>query len=292
MSRPVLLLLPLYLLLSTASLPAAAEQAGNTADERPYIQTSYLQAPRQAGGFSLQASSYDPANKYAGAGFRYTSDDHPGLRIDLYVYPAGRMTPAEALQVGMRDLRASMAHAQAQGSYSQLRELGEATFALPAGPTAGTAPANDFDARVIATIAAIEQVEGRKLQLQLSLPPRELPMHSNAYLFYKQLYWLKLRASAAQQDIDQDRFNALADRAARELVPALQVAHVGSCASAQINVPADAPDEEAALELVRQITVHQSLNCHQDAGKAVSAQQRLDHDIVEITFSAQDWKSQ
>ena len=292
MPRPVLLLLPLYLLLSTASLPAAAEQAGNTADERPYIETSYLQAPHLAGGFSLQASSYDPANKYAGAGFRYTSDDHPGLRIDLYVYPAGRMNPAEALQVGMRDLRASMAYAQAQGSYSQLRELDEATFALPAGPTAGTAPANDFDARVIAAIAAIEQVEGRKLQLQLSLPPRELPMHSNAYLFYKQLYWFKLRASAAQQDIAQDRFNALADRAARELVPALQVAHVGSCASAQINVSADAPDEEAALDLMRQITVHQSFNCHQDAGKAVSAQQRLDHDIVEIAFSAQDWKSQ
>lgn len=292
MPRPVLLLLPLYLLLSTASLPAAAEQAGNTADERPYIETSYLQAPHLAGGFSLQASSYDPANKYAGAGFRYTSDDHPGLRIDLYVYPAGRMNPAEALQVGMRDLRASMAYAQDQGSYSQLRELDETTFALPAGPTAATAPANDFDARVIAAIAAIEQVEGRKLQLQLSLPPRELPMHSNAYLFYKQLYWFKLRASAAQQDIAQDRFNALADRAARELVPALQVAHVGSCASAQINVSADAPDEEAALDLMRQITVHQSFNCHQDAGKAVSAQQRLDHDIVEIAFSAQDWKSQ
>lgn len=292
MSRPVLLLLPLYLLLSTTSGPAAAEQAGSTAAQRPYIETSYLQAPRQAAGFTLQASSYDPANKYAGAGFRYTSDDHPGLRIDLYVYPAGRMNAAEALHVGMRDLRASLSHAQAQGAYSQLRELDETPFALPAGPTAGTAPANDFDARVIATVAAIEQGDGRKLQLQLSLPPRELPMHSNAYLFYRQLYYLKLRVTAAQQDVEQDSFNALADQAARALVPALQVANVGSCASAQISIPADAAGEDAALDLLRQLTVHQSLNCHQDVDKALSAQQRLDHEVVEIAFTAQEWKSQ
>ena len=198
------------------------------AEARPYVETSYLIAPRQVGDFELQGSSFDPGQKFDGAGFRYALKDHQETRVDIYVYPAGRMSPAEAIDSGIRDFRASMKYAAEHGTYSRLQELRDDPFPLDAADTRGSeTPANDLDAQVIQAIAQAEQVSGRRLQMQLNLMPQDWPMYSNGYLFYKQLYYFKLRASAAQERISQEQFDALTDQAARTLIPALQVANVG-----------------------------------------------------------------
>lgn len=262
------------------------------ADARPYVETSYLIAPKQVGDFELQGSSFDPGQKFDGAGFRYALKDHQETRVDIYVYPAGRLGQTEAIDSGIRDFRASMKYAAEHGTYSRLQELRDDPFPLDAADTRGIEiPANDLDAQVIQAIAQAEQVTGRRLQMQLNLMPRDWPMYSNGYLFYKQLYYFKLRASAAQERISQEQFHALTDQAARTLIPALQVANIGGCKDTTIYLDKDASPEQGALALATQVSLHKGYNCHGSAEEADIPARRADSAVVEIPFTAAEWKS-
>lgn len=287
MSRPYPL--PGCALLLAASLPALAAKEKPT--DRPYVETSYLTAPRQVGDFELEGTSYDPDQKYAGAGFRYALKDHQEIRFDVYVYPAGRMQQTTAVETGMKAFRDDLKRAVTDGSYTQLRELQDSSYPLLSTEPAAK-PANDFDAEVIRAKVEVEQITGRKLQLSMNLQPRDWPMYSSGYLFYKQLYYFKLRASAAQERITQATFNALADRAAQTLIPALQVANIGDCANATIYLSPDAKPEAGAIELVRQTTLHTGYNCHSSADEAGLPRPGQDTEIVEIGYNADEWKSQ
>lgn len=287
MSRPPLLL-ALWALAVAASFPVAAKKK----HERAYIETSYLVAPRQVGDFELEGNSFDPERKYAGAGFRYALKGHQEIRFDVYVYPAGLMAQEQAVRDGMEAFRHDLRLAGEQGTYTQLRELQQGPFPLPPPETPDGPPANDVDAAVIKAKAEAGQLVGQKLQLSMRLPPRDWPLYSNGYLFYKQLYYFKLRASAAQERISSDEFNALTDRAARLLVPALQVANVGGCAGGTIHLSADAAPEQSVLQLVRQATLLLGNNCHSSMEEAGIADQRATAEIVEIAFDADEWKSQ
>jgi len=287
MSRPYPL--PLCALLLAASLPALAAKEKPT--DRPYVETSYLTAPRLVGDFELEGTSYDPDQKYAGAGFRYALKDHQEIRFDVYVYPAGRMQQTTAVEAGMKAFRDDLKRAVTHGSYTQLRELQDSSYPLQSTEPAAK-PANDFDAEVIRAKVEAEQITGRKLQLSMNLQPRDWPMYSSGYLFYKQLYYFKLRASAAQERITQATFNALADRAAQTLIPALQVANIGDCANATIYLSPDAKPEAGAIELVRQTTLHTGYNCHSSADQAGLPRPGQDTEIVEIGYNADEWKSQ
>ncbi len=292
-------MLSLYRFLSACTLlvvtcvpgTAIGKKKDARADARPYVETSYLIAPRQVGDFVLESSSFDPDQKFEGAGFRYALKDHQETRVDIYVYPAGRMSPAEAIQSGVRDFRASMNYAAEHGTYSRLQELRDDPFPLDTADTGDKTAANEFDAQVIQAVAQAEQVSGRRLQMQLNLMPRDWPMYSNGYLFYKQLYYFKLRASAAQERISQEQFDALTDQAARTLIPALQVANVGSCKDTTIYLDKDASPDQIALALATQVSLHKGYNCHGSAEEAGIPARRTDSAVVEIPFTAAEWKS-
>ncbi len=287
MSRSYLLLGCILLL--AAGLPAHA--ARKEAAARPYVETSYLVAPRQVGEFELEGASYDPEQKYSGAGFRYALKDHQEIRFDVYVYPAGRMPQANAVEAGMAAFREDLKQAVAAGSYTQLQELQDSDFPLQADAPTAT-PANDIDAAVIKAQAEAGQITGRKLQLRMNLQPRDWPMYSSGYLFYKQLYYFKLRASAAQERIPQAAFDALADRAARALIPAVQVTNIGDCANATITLSPDAAPEAGAVAMIQQLTVHQGYNCHASTDKAGLPAPGADSETVQISYTADEWKSQ
>lgn len=288
MSRFRLLSALLGALAVAASVPAAAKKK----DTRAYIETSYLVAPRQVDDFVLEQHTFDPARKHAGAGFRYALKDHQEIRFDVYVYPAGRMAQDTAVREGMDAFRRDLRLADEQGTYTQLRELQQDRFPLPPPEAHDGPPANDVDAAVRRAKAEAGQLVGQKLQLGMRLPPHDWPMYSNGYLFYKQLYYFKLRATAAQARISPDEFNALSDRAARLLVPALQVANVGGCAGGTLHVSTDATPEQSVVQLVRQLTLLTGNNCHSSVEDAGIADQRATAEIVEITFDADEWKSQ
>ncbi|WP_282278366.1 hypothetical protein [Stenotrophomonas sp. PS02297] len=282
------LLLALWVLAVAASFPVAARKK----HDRAYIETSYLIAPVQVGDFELEGSSFDPGRKYAGAGFRYALKDHQEIRFDVYVYPAGLMAQEQAVRDGMEAFRHDLRLAGEQGTYTQLRELQQGPFPLPSPETPHGPPATGADVAVIKAQVEAGQLIGQKLQLSMRLPPRDWPLYSNGYLFYKQLYYFKLRASAAQERISSDEFNALTDRAARQLVPALQVANVGGCAGGTIHLSTDASPEQGAVQLVRQATLLKGHNCHPSIEEAGIADQRATFKVVEITFDADEWKSQ
>jgi hypothetical protein len=273
----------------------AAKASGEPPSTRAYIEFSHLIAPAKAGDFVLEGSRYDPARKYSGAGFRYAVDGQQETRIDVYVYPAGRMAQDEALNRGMDAYRADIATAVDAGQYSRLQFGSESGFALeelanPATP-ADSARKGETSA-LLRAIAEGGRVDGRKLPMTMHLQPHDWPMHSVGYLFYKQLYYFKVRATAAQERISAEDFRALTDRAARTLVPAIEVVNIGDCAEQTITVNSDAQPQELARALVTQSALHQSYNCHPSVDSAGIEAKSVGADVVVIAYGPDEWKSE
>lgn len=279
-------------LLALAPAAASAKPKQTPAPSRPYIETSYVIAPKAVGAFTLTRSKYDPAAKLAGAGFHYALADHPELAIDVFVYPTGRQDPAVALDAGLVAFRRDLASAVTQGTYARLDELDHAPFVLGGDAAPASKPANAVDAALLEAIAGSERMAGERLRLSLQLSSTGMPLFSNGYLFYKQLYYFKVRVSAAQEGMAQDGFDALADQAARALVPAIQVANVGGCADATIHIDVNNTPDQRAAALVRQATTHMGFNCHGSARDAGIDGQAGTADVVEIAYAADDWTSQ
>lgn len=290
MARFPLLLSVAALTLATGA-PAVAAGKDTSAASRPFIETSYLIAPNKVADFTLEGASYDDKEKYAGAGFRYALAGHQEIRFDVYVYPAGLLQPASAIDDGMKAFRHDLKLASEQGIYTQLSELHDAPFPLTTAEPDNSTTAHSNDAAVLKAITDAQRIDGHKLQMRMNLQPRDWPMYSSGYLFYKQLYYFKLRATAAQERITQETFDTLTDLAARTLIPALQVANVGGCAQATIVLNVDDAPEHAATELVRKSAQQQALNCHSDTQQTGVEALRATAAVVDITYSADEWKS-
>lgn len=272
----------------------AAEDAAQST--RAYVETSYLIAPHQVGEFKLIQTSYDPDNKYSGPGFRYQSQVHPEIRVDVYVYPAGRMEQAYALDTGMQGFHADLARAVDAGVYSDL-VVEEAAFALADKAQADALETGgDSDDPFAALLLAAEQEEshpeGRKLSMTLLAQPGGQAMHSAGYLAYRQLYFFKLRASVLQDTIEAAPFHVFADRAARTLLPVIEAAHVGDCANSTLTINPDASAEDMAIALVKHSTRQLGYNCHLDAEGAGIAAKSAQADVIDIHYEPQEWSAQ
>ncbi|WP_369980856.1 hypothetical protein [Xanthomonas bundabergensis] len=278
-------------LLALAPVAASAKPKQSPAPSRPYIETSYVIAPKTVGAFTLTRSKYDPAAKLAGAGFHYAMDDHPELAIDVFVYPIGRQDPARALDDGLVAFRRDLSSAVTHGTYSRLDELDHAPFALGGDTSPPSQRANDMDAAVLAAIAESERTAGERLRLSMQLSSTGMPLFSNGYLFYKQLYYFKVRVSAARDGMTQEGFDALADRTARTLVPAIEVANVGGCAGATIHIDVNDPPEQRVAALVRQARTQMGFNCHGSAKDAGIDGHAGTAEVIEIAYAAGDWTS-
>lgn len=277
------------------ALPAHAGKADTPAapetDARPFIEISHLIAPGRVGDFVLEGSSYDDKTKYAGAGFRYALPGHQETRIDVFVYPAGRAPQEQAINSGMVEFKGGIEQAQQAGYIKDLEFVSDDVFPLeaPAVVAASTADTPDpAEARLLAALAAT-RVVGKRLQMRDTMVSGGFPMYSNGYLFYKQLYFFKVRVSAARDRIDDAQFQALADRAARSLVPALEVANVGACANKVIEISPDADADAFAEALVRRTAEIQGENCFENDAEAELDKKSKDADVVDIHFDVQDW---
>ena len=294
-------------ILMAAALPANASKDAKAAGDmaaHTFIETSFLIAPEKVGDFQLEDTSYDEANKHAGAGFRYALKDHQETRFDVFVYPAGRMAETEALTHGMADFRSSFDAAEQAGYYRDVQIVDESEFPLrvpekPAvtheagdtSPSAGAAM-DPEKTTILRSLLEADRPDGRRLRMRMVLLPQDVPMRSDGYLFYKQLYFFKVRASAAQDRIDQDSFQALADMAARTLVPAIEVANVGSCANVVVNIDKDAAAKEVGDALMTQVAAHQSENCFMNEAAAGIGGKSRDARVVGIRFDPSDWNGQ
>lgn len=293
----------LFAMALAIALPAHAGKAGKKAADapaRPFIETSYLIAPERVGDFVLEGASYDDKNKFAGAGFRYALKDHQETRFDVYVYPVGRAPQAQAIASGMADFKASIEQARQGGIYKDVEYLSEDDFPLQApepedkattpDAKAQAAP-KDLDAALLEAIAST-RIVGKRLRMRNVLVNGGYPMYSSGYLFHRQLYYFKVRASAARDRIDEARFDALTDRAARELVPAIEVANLGGCVNKTIEVDVNASPDDMAVLLVRRSAELQGENCFADAADAKLEQKSKAAQVVRIDFDPNTWKSE
>ena len=271
----------------------AAKSRKQAAAERTFIEASYLIAPQRIGDFELEGASYDERNKYAEAGFRYALKGHQETRFDVFVYPSGRAPQEQAVAAGLANFKASVEEAQRAGYVSDLRILSEDAFPLeaPASAAQDTATATPDTAELLAALASTRTV-GRRLRMQNMLVSSGFPMFSNGYLFHRQLYFFKVRASAARERIDQTAFDALTDMAARILVPAIEVANVGGCARKEITLDPKAKPEEMAQVLVRRTAEIQGENCFTDAVDAKVEAKSREARVVRIEFTGDEWKAQ
>lgn len=218
--------------------------------------------------------------------------EHPELNIDVFVYPAGQRAQAEAIEHGMSAFRKDLAAARTQGTCSRLDELDQSRFVLTSDDAPKNIPANTVDAKVIAAIADAEPIVGETLQLSVDLASSGMPRLSNGYLVYTQLYYIKVRVSAAQQAIAQTRFDALADQAARALVPAIQVSNVGGCADLSVHLDAKATPDQGAVEMARQIKTHLGLNCYGSTRQAGIEELVKTAEVIEIAYDPSECKTQ
>ncbi|KOR40194.1 hypothetical protein ADT25_20275 [Xanthomonas oryzae] len=218
--------------------------------------------------------------------------EHPELHIDVFVYPAGQRAQAEAIEHGMSAFRKGLAAARTQHTYSRLDELDQSRFVLTSDDAPKNIPANAVDTRVIAAIADAERIVGETLQLSMDLSSSGMPLLSNGYLVYKQLNYVKVRVSAAQQAIAQTRFDALADQAARALVPAIQVSNIGGCADLTVHLDAKATPDQGAVAMARQIKTHPGVNCHGSTSQAGIEELVKTAEVIEIAYDPSEWKSQ
>ncbi|WDN19371.1 hypothetical protein LL924_23415 [Xanthomonas oryzae] len=99
-----------------------------------------------------------------------------------------------------------------------------------------------------------------------------------------------MRVSAAQQAIAQTRFDALADQAARALVPAIQVSNVGGCADLSVHLDAKAtPDQGAVRWRAKSRLI---LACHGSTRQAGIEELVKTAEVIEIAYDPSEWKSQ
>lgn len=265
------------------------QQAKAVVDARPFIESSHLIAPVQVGDFVLEGDSFDDKKKYSGAGFRYALKDHQELRVDIYVYPAGRAPQEQAVASGMVEFKGSIEQARDAGLYRDLAFLSDEGFTLEAPEAAPPAAESTADDKLLKAIASTRTV-GKRLRMHNTMGNGGFPMFSNGYLFHRQLYFFKVRVSASRDRIDQAQFDTLADRAVRTLVPAIEVVNIGGCANAEIVIDPDAKPDDMAEVLVRRAAEIQGENCFGDTRSAKLGAKSKGASVVRIDFTANDWK--
>lgn len=287
---PLKLLAPAILAgLALFADPATAVEAEGA---RAFIEASYVIAPREIEGFTLVASKFDPGNKYTGPTFNYRSDFDPDVHIDVFVYPAGRMDQATAMDNGITAFQQDIGRAVDAAVYSALA-MEVSTFAFDTTETPDPVdPADPYAAQILKASRGSSHPEGRKLSISLKLQPEGIPYHSAGYLLYRQLYYSKLRVSAPQSRMDADQFHAFADHAARTLLPAMEAAHVGDCANSTLTIDPQASPEDIVQALISGTSEQLGYNCHQSLEAADLEEKAAAAEVVKIEFEPQEWRAQ
>lgn len=300
---------------------AIAGKAGDAkASEKPFIERTYVAIPRRVGDFTVEQVKFDPRDTYSGVSIRYSHPAHPQIRLDLFVYPIGKGDVEEILDAGMKGFVASMKPAADAGYYRNFAEIDTVEFdlELPASldddteasrpasaSTTGGARSDDpeREARYAAwkteMLKTSRRVDGRRMRLRYDfkgdLPDEWFPMRSRTYLFHRQLYYFKGRISAAESQIDEAAFGDFADRAYREIVPAVKAYNIGSCGNSNILLnPGDttqSPGDQLFKGLLGAELHSLTSNCHPSPDKTIPTASNAELEVVTIEYAPDDWTS-
>lgn len=251
--------------LACAENPVAADQG------RQFIDRSVVSFPEEHAGHRLREAHYDPAQWENGVSLDYALAQAPAaLQFNIYVYPKGRSPAADALSAAMNEVEQAIRHFEKSGEYAGVQFGDITSFSVPApigsrlGDPHKAPPGSDFDSELIRLTTVSPTLDGRRRLL--SLTRKAVPARSLAYVFYSQLFLIKVRASVPVAAMDAEDFNARVDAAVTRLVPQMRVDNYGACGTIQLALAADTGDKDRdtqanALELAREMARVQRENC-------------------------------
>ncbi len=265
-----------------AIAPTGHARESSVQGKRPLIVQSHIAAPRSIGAFRLEETTYRPEQKAAGAMFRYAAVPEPELSADLFVYPAGRQPQADAVKRGMADFHDSLQSAEQAGFFRNLKISDEVPF--PLSPMASAKSDNALDA----VVTAAEPV-GRRIDMTLEVGEANTPLRSRGYLFYKNLYFYKVRVSVPAAAMDAQAFGEFADHAARTLAERVDTINIGGCGDDPVYVDKKADGDAAALALITQVVQRNQENCRSKINNTELAKLTKGAETVTIKYSANDW---
>lgn len=188
---------------STESPPkdgTAAETAAVSNDE-DFIRETRVYFPQSVGKLYLESSSTHPVN---GISLRYGYDGAT-FPADLFVFPVGRMSEAQAIEFGMAELLQSFEDAQRLGYYSKVDLDRPRDTEVPLNP--------------------LLRLQGKQVDYSAHKDGKDVFSHS--LLVYRSYYLIKLRVTAPKKEKRAAR--DIAQEVTRTLIPALRFEHVGGC---------------------------------------------------------------
>ncbi|WP_072323789.1 hypothetical protein [Luteibacter sp. UNCMF366Tsu5.1] len=198
-----------------AGTVAQAQEVGNGSpgampdmtEHRGVVDDTWIVAPKRLPGATLAGvKNYaDEGDIAAGVSLRYRIDNAQWIIADVFIYPAGEGDSAAMLRRAAEDFRESVAYAERQQIYRNVWWGDESAYTatLPGGRT----------------------VEGRVLPIVFDAQQDMLA--SRAYLFYRKLYFVKIRLSTTV-----DAVESLADDAdsfIANLLGGVDIVSVGTC---------------------------------------------------------------
>lgn len=263
---------------------AAAAPPSHAEKPRAFVEETRIAAPRRIGQFALDGTYFDEKQKFAGASLRYALASHPEVRFDLFFYPAGELPEDKAMTSGMEGFKTSLDRGAQAGLFRNVDIVDKTPFelALPQ-PEDQKAPKPG-------------PLHGQRLELRYEMHLEDtgqyVPIHSHGYLFFNDLYYIKGRFSAADSRIDAASFDALADQAIRELVPAIVISNVGACANVTITIDKSRLDKgltiEDLLAGMNGLDAPVRNRCFDSRDQAKRTEPD-DAEIVTIAYDAKDW---
>jgi hypothetical protein len=297
------------LLALALAAPALAADAPAKAPAA-FIERSLVEVPKAVGDLTLTDAHTYPDRAEDGVGMNFAIAGHPEVRFDVFAYPAGRQPPAEALDAAMTEIEASILELGRQGTYRDIQFAAVAPFAvtLPPAPRrpadATDEPADDAEAAPDpktdkaedpAKAAALGELldavgvnarplEGRRRALTFVL--RDAARQSIAYVFYRRLFYVKVRATAARDALAPEAFAQVVDAAVGAVVPAIEVTNVGACGAATIH--AGGKPDAFAQELMAELTRLEREGCSTEVPDTPLP---AGHERLTLVFPADAWRA-
>jgi len=194
---------------------------------RGVIDDTWIIAPKRLGTATLAAvKNYaDEGDIAAGVSLRYRIDHADWIAADVFIYPAGEGSTDDMLRRAAEDFRESVSFAERQEIYRNVWWGDESPY------TAKLANGKTLDGRF----------------LPLVFDAQQDMLTSRTYLFYRKLYFTKIRLTTPVGAVDSLADNA--DRFVRNLLDGVDVISVGGCGKKMdisVLAPGQSPPPEMA----------------------------------------------
>ncbi|MET0936440.1 MAG: hypothetical protein ABWX83_10640 [Luteibacter sp.] len=193
---------------------------------RGVVDDTWIIAPKRLADATLAGvKNYaDEGDIAAGVSLRYRIDHAEWIIADVFIYPAGEGATAAMLQRATEDFRESVAYAERQQIYRNVWWGDESPYT--------------------ATLAGGKKLEGRFLPIVFDAQQDMLT--SRTYLFYRKLYFVKVRLSTTVEAVDSLAENA--DRFIGSLLDGVDIVSTGTCGR-KLDVLALQPGQASPADL-------------------------------------------